>query len=78
MMTIVQQLLNNSNLLSSSTVLSQNASSKAQSSFTPHNLIKPYSLSNRLFSSNDYSTALSLIIGRGLMLLLLNVFEERL
>lgn len=71
LMTIAQQL--NSNTLTN-TILSPNASSNARSSSTPYNLIKPHSLSNGLFNTNDYSTALSLIIAIGLILLLLNLF----
>ena len=77
LMTIIAQQLSsnslNSNLLNANSVLSPNASSKARSSSTPYNLIKPHGLSNSLFNANDYSMALSLVIAIGLMLLLLNV-----
>lgn len=77
LMTIIAQQLSatnlNSNLLNANSILSPNASSKARSSSTPYNLIKPHGLSNVLFNANDYSMALSLVIAIGLMLLLLNI-----
>lgn len=75
LMTIIAQQLSasNANGVLPNGGLSPNASSKARSSSTPYNLIKPHGLSNALFNAADYSMTLSLVIAIGLLMLLVNI-----